>query len=74
MKKREKKSQVGWTVDEKELVVVDEADIAHNPVVGHRGFVGVTAEQLDVIRVKKILGRPADGVRRGVAPERLLID
>ena len=59
--------------DERELVVVDESDIIHNPAAGYHEFVGVTVEQLDVVRVKKILRQPTDGVHQGVIPE-LLID
>ena len=73
MKKR-KKSWMGQTVVETGSVVVDEADIVHNQAVDHCGCVGVTAEQVDVVRMKKTLRRPADGARRGVVPERRLID
>ena len=74
MTKRRKKSWIGWMADERESVVVDEGDIVHNPAAGYHEFVGVTVEQSDVIRVKKILRRPTDGVCQGIVPELLLID
>ena len=52
-----------------ESAVVDEADIVHHQAVGHHGFIGATAEQVDVIKEKKISGQPADGVRQGIVPE-----
>ena len=72
--KKKKKSRVEWRVNKRGSVVVDEVDIVHNLGVGYHESIGVIVEHPDVVGVKIILMRPANGVRQGDTLELLLPD